>query len=68
VNDYGIRYCAGRKTAFAWDYTGSSNMEELNIILAETMMLRRLKSEVMKQLPPKLRYIYRNFYLFISGF
>lgn len=32
-----------------------SDMEELNLLLAESVMIRRLKSEVLKQLPPKIR-------------
>jgi len=37
------------------DYTGSSNSRELNYILTESFMLRRLKKEVLAQLPPKRR-------------
>ncbi|CAG7838280.1 unnamed protein product [Allacma fusca] len=55
VNDFGVRYCAGKKNAWGWDHSGSSNMEELQILLEETIMIRRLKSEVLKQLPSKRR-------------
>ncbi|OXA46685.1 SWI/SNF-related matrix-associated actin-dependent regulator of chromatin subfamily A-like protein 1 [Folsomia candida] len=55
MNDFGIRYCNGKKSSYGWDYSGSSNMQELNIVLAETIMIRRLKSEVLKELPPKFR-------------
>lgn len=32
-------------------------MEELQLVLQETIMIRRLKSEVLQQLPAKLRYL-----------
>lgn len=54
--EYGIRFCGGKKTNLGhWDYSGCSNMEELNIILRETVMIRRLKSDVLTQLPSKIR-------------
>ncbi|TNN42760.1 DNA annealing helicase and endonuclease ZRANB3 [Liparis tanakae] len=37
-----------------WDCRGSSNLEELHRRLSE-IMIRRLKTEVLKQLPPKVR-------------
>ena len=52
---FGARYCNGRQTAYGWDYSGSSNLEELQIILEETVMVRRLKRDVLPQLPPKFR-------------
>lgn len=55
VNDYMVRYCAGKKTAWGYDSKGASNMEELQLFLKETMMIRRLKSEVLSQLPAKTR-------------
>ena len=38
-------------------YSGSSNLAELRLILDRTVMIRRLKSEVLTELPPKLRKI-----------
>ena len=38
-------------------YSGSSNLPELRLILDRTVMIRRLKSEVLTELPPKLRKI-----------
>jgi len=36
------------------DYSGSSNLKELNYILNK-LMIRRLKKDVLSQLPPKTR-------------
>ncbi|KAH0952756.1 hypothetical protein HN011_010895 [Eciton burchellii] len=55
--DYGIRYCAGQKTTFGWDFTGSSNMQELQLLLKSTCVLRRLKNDVLNQLPSKTRQV-----------
>ncbi|KAK2584538.1 hypothetical protein KPH14_006907 [Odynerus spinipes] len=53
--EYGIRYCAGEKKSFGWDFTGSSNMQELQLLLKSTCIIRRLKSDVLSQLPEKIR-------------
>jgi SWI/SNF-related matrix-associated actin-dependent regulator 1 of chromatin subfamily A len=41
----------------AYDFDGSSNLEELRRILRQTVMLRRTKAEVLKDLPPKRRQL-----------
>lgn len=53
--DYGRRYCNLRKVKNWWDYSGSSNERELNILLEKHVMIRRTKSEILTQLPRKLR-------------
>ncbi|XP_058804716.1 SWI/SNF-related matrix-associated actin-dependent regulator of chromatin subfamily A-like protein 1 [Phymastichus coffea] len=53
--EYGARYCAGVQTKFGWDFSGSSNLKELENLLKTCCMIRRLKSEVMNQLPSKIR-------------
>lgn len=52
-HEYGVRYCRAYfdRDAQAWDYRGSSNLDELRAILLETVMLRRMKAEVLR-LPP----------------
>lgn len=39
------------------EYGGASNMEELHMMLTATMMIRRLKKDILKQLPEKQRHI-----------
>jgi len=51
------RYCAAYETGFGMDDNGSSNEEELNFILKDRFMIRHLKMEVLKDLPPKVRQI-----------
>ena len=47
------RYCALKHNGFGWNYNGSSNSQELHQILTSTIMLRRRKNEVLKELPDK---------------
>lgn len=42
---------------WGWDYSGSSNLGELKLLLEECLMLRRLKSDVLSQLPSKQRKV-----------
>lgn len=52
MHDFGVRYCAGYETNFGWDYSGASNLEELFSRISP-YFLRRLKKDVLSQLPPK---------------
>eukprot|EP00920_Eleutheroschizon_duboscqi_P012094 GHVT01028981.1.p1 GENE.GHVT01028981.1~~GHVT01028981.1.p1 ORF type:complete len:364 (-),score=19.00 GHVT01028981.1:26-1093(-) len=53
--EFGIRYCEGKQNPWGWDFSGSCNLEELVIVLQEKIMIRRLKKDVIKQLPAKTR-------------
>lgn len=51
------RYCNARHNGFGWDFSGASNLDELQKRLRETIMVRRLKSEVLTELPRKIRQV-----------
>ena len=52
-----IRYCAGHQTRWGWDFSGASNLDELQRELRATLMVRRLKKDVLTELPAKRRQI-----------
>lgn len=54
---YAKRYCAAHRGRFGWDFSGSSNLGELQNLLRRSIMVRRLKSEVLSELPPKVRQV-----------
>jgi SWI/SNF-related matrix-associated actin-dependent regulator 1 of chromatin subfamily A len=54
---YALRYCNGVQTRFGWDFSGASNLPELQTLLRGSFMVRRLKSEVLTSLPSKVRQI-----------
>jgi SWI/SNF-related matrix-associated actin-dependent regulator 1 of chromatin subfamily A len=54
-SQFAWRYCAPRYTPWGWKFDGAVHLKELNRILREECMIRRLKSEVIKDLPKKQR-------------
>ena len=60
--NFAKRYCNGHKvqhnrTDSHWDFSGASNLEELGEKLRESCMIRRLKKDVLTQLPDKRHQI-----------
>ena len=51
---YQKRYCGLRYNGFGWESNGASHLPELNRILNEVVMIRRMKKDVLKDLPDKL--------------
>lgn len=51
------RYCNAKQTSFGWDFSGASNLEELQQILRSTVMIRRTKDQVLTELPGKFRQV-----------
>lgn len=54
---YVERYCAGYRGAYGWNVKGASNLGELQEKLRSSIMVRRLKKDVLKELPPKSRQV-----------
>ena len=51
---YVKRYCGAHYNGFGWDFTGATKTEELHTILTGSIMLRRLKKDVLADLPEKV--------------
>lgn len=57
MSSFGMRYCNGVVDQTGADFTGASNLEELHDKLRSTIMIRRLKRDVLTDLPAKTRQI-----------
>jgi SNF2 family DNA or RNA helicase len=55
--DFAYRYCAAWTTNYGLDVSGASNSVELGDKLRSKFMVRRLKREVLPELPPKRRVV-----------
>lgn len=51
------RYCGAYKSKWGWEVSGATHLDELNEKLRSTVMVRRLKKDVLKELPAKIRTI-----------
>jgi SWI/SNF-related matrix-associated actin-dependent regulator of chromatin subfamily A-like protein 1 len=49
-----VRYAAGKKTRWGWDFSGASNLEELHNKLKDSVMIRKTKEEILPFLPNKI--------------
>ncbi|MFW6008117.1 MAG: DEAD/DEAH box helicase [archaeon] len=54
---FAYAYCGAEMKSFGLDSKGSSNLDLLNEKLRNTLMVRRKKDEVLKELPPKTRIV-----------
>lgn len=56
--EFAFQYCDPKKgfRGRGWDFSGSTNTEELHE-LVKPIMIRRLKTEVAQELPPKIRSV-----------
>jgi SWI/SNF-related matrix-associated actin-dependent regulator 1 of chromatin subfamily A len=55
--EYGNRYCDPKLNRWSGglDFDGATNIKELHYILLNSIMIRRLKKDVLKELPAKRR-------------
>ncbi|MDX2187743.1 MAG: DEAD/DEAH box helicase [Opitutaceae bacterium] len=55
------KFCAARRrkmgNRYIWDSRGASNLKELNNLMRNSFYIRRLKSDVLKDLPPKIESV-----------
>jgi SWI/SNF-related matrix-associated actin-dependent regulator 1 of chromatin subfamily A len=54
---FGLDFCDAKMTMFGWDFRGASNLEKLREILLRNLLVRRLKIDVLKQLPKKVNSV-----------
>jgi SWI/SNF-related matrix-associated actin-dependent regulator 1 of chromatin subfamily A len=54
---YAKRYADAHNNGYGWDFTGSANLGELQEKLRATIMIRRLKADVLTELPAKRRQV-----------
>lgn len=54
---YAQEFCSPRFTRWGWKFDGSSNLDKLHQQLISNGMIRRRKSDVLHDLPDKVRYI-----------
>ncbi|VBB25880.1 unnamed protein product [Acanthocheilonema viteae] len=55
--DFATRYCNGKQGKYSFEAKGCTNSDELAIILTGSIMLRRLKKDVLNDLPVKRREV-----------
>jgi SWI/SNF-related matrix-associated actin-dependent regulator of chromatin subfamily A-like protein 1 len=54
---YARRYCNATHNGYGWDLRGAAHLDELQDRLRSTIMIRRLKKDVLAELPPKVRQV-----------
>lgn len=54
---FASRYAGAVKDSYGWDMTGATNLPELQQKLRSTCMVRRLKKDVLTELPAKRRQV-----------
>lgn len=53
--DFGMEYCQPKIVRGIWSFTGAKNLDKLHVRLKTELMIRRLKKDVAKELPEKVR-------------
>ena len=56
--DYALHHCGAKRNHWGWEFKGATHLDELHQRLLTTCgMIRHLKSDVLKELPEKIRQI-----------
>lgn len=50
---FAFEYCKPKRTPWGWDYSGAQNLRKLHKDLKDLCMIRRLKEDVLAELPEK---------------
>jgi SNF2 family DNA or RNA helicase len=63
-HQYSLKFCGATRRFMGrrshWDVSGHSNLPELHSLLKTHFMIRRLKADVLQQLPPKRRQVIKT--------
>ena len=54
---YAQEYCDPKRRPWGWEYKGATNLDKLGAEIRRLGMIRRLKADVLKDLPPKFRHV-----------
>lgn len=54
---YAMRYCKPERKPWGWEYKGATNLKHLHRRLKRLGMIRRLKRDVLEELPEKSRFV-----------
>jgi SWI/SNF-related matrix-associated actin-dependent regulator of chromatin subfamily A-like protein 1 len=52
--DFAWEFCDPKNNGFGWQFNGATNIPKLHKILTESIMIRRLKKDVLPELPDKI--------------
>jgi len=55
--DFGMRFCDPKREGMKWSFKGASNMDVLHDIIKDGICIRRLKEDVLTELPEKMRIV-----------
>lgn len=51
---FAFKFCGATHNGYGWNFNGHSNLQELHDLLVDKIMIRRLKKDVLSELPPKV--------------
>jgi len=56
-NSFAWEFCKPRLKPWGWDYSGASHTKKLHRLFTQYVGIRRTKTEVLHELPPKVRHV-----------